>query len=110
MPRISLRAVAGAVGVATLGVVAAGVGIAGASDDGSELSAPVTHALTGKMTLIALVYGKTCSGDKGYGDLRGGAPVTIYDGAGAVVAVTQLGQGYAGDESGTFLDDPVWYS
>jgi hypothetical protein len=90
-------------GLAGLVVGAGAVGLVwGLSDGGS--SAPKTFTLRGSMTLTdptALDFDhKACGGSDGYGDIRQGAGVTVYDAEGKVLGTGALGAGrYASEDS-----------
>jgi hypothetical protein len=62
----------------------------------STATNPATVDLHGTLTL----HGKTlhdgaglCMGQGGYSDITEGAPVTVYDGKGAIIATGELGRG-----------------
>ena len=59
---------------------------------------PATFDLTGGLVLkqTGLTPDAACSGQRGYSDITGGAPVTVYNAAGSVVAVGALEDGVAG--------------
>ncbi|MCD7437290.1 hypothetical protein K4B79_03530 [Streptomyces lincolnensis] len=64
------------------------------SPSSAESQAPGTFALTGTFELTDGVVADGlggCTGSDGYDDIFEGAAVTVYDGAGTVIATGQLG-------------------
>ncbi|MFE5368191.1 hypothetical protein [Streptomyces mirabilis] len=71
---------------------------------GSGASTPKTFTLRGAMTLTnptPLDYDhKACGGSDGFGDIRQGAGVTVYDAEGKILGTGALGPGrYASEDS-----------
>lgn len=73
-------------------------------DDASAEPSGATHTITGSIDLIdpdeTWTFGRGCSGDDGFDDLREGADVRVYDGARNLIANGRLD---AGEATGTHI-------
>lgn len=75
---------------ALIGIAAiAAITLTGCGSDAP--AAPTAFTLTGDFTLKD--SDRTCQGEGGYKDIGFGAAVTVYDGAGKVLAISKLGVG-----------------
>jgi len=90
---IAIVAAAGALALISSGAIAPHHDITGTLDLVNSASAPNTIQQTGS----------GCQGDGGYDDIRTGAQVTLRDGAGVVLATSQLGSGSGSNLSCVFM-------